>query len=299
MSGGFWATTSLLTMRDGRELVLRVMPDDGLAAKEVVIHRGVAEQGYSVPPVVASGDRSAGLGGPYMVMERVVGRMPLADLDLGKAVHRLRSIMRELPALLGTVMARLHELDAAPVRAALVSDPPGVAIDTEGTLRSLCDAARSTGRSDLVAAARWLERMRPAPAEEVVCHGDLHPFNVMVDADRWVLLDWTAATLGEPAYDIACTSLLLGNPPLVAPRAVAPLLRLVGRVLVRRFVAAYGAAGGQVPSPQVLQWHAVLCALRVLVEVDGWTDRAARRGHPFLMIEAAATKIVANATRND
>lgn len=65
-----------------------------------------------------------------------------------------------------------------------MSNRPVVANDTEGTLRSLCDAARSTGRSDLVAAAQWLQQTRPAPTEEVVCHGDLPPFNVVVDGDR-------------------------------------------------------------------------------------------------------------------
>ena len=297
MHGGFWAATSLLTTADGRQLVLRVMPDDGPAAKEIVVHRGVATQGYPVPAVVAAGDRSAGLGGPFMVMERVVGRMPLADLDLAKALRGLRSILRDLPDLLGTVMAQLHQLDAAPVRAALLSEPTGVPFDIDGRLRSLTVAATASGRGDLIAAAQWLERSRPATEHEVICHGDLHPFNVMVDGDRWVLLDWTAATLADPAHDLAATSLLIGNPPLVAPRAVAPLLRGVGRVLVRRFLKAYESAGGTLPARDVMEWHTVLCALRVLVEVNSWTDRTEHRGHPLLIIERAATKIVAAVAR--
>jgi len=36
----------------------------------------------------------------------------------------------------------------------------------------------------LTRAARWLAGHPPAPAADVICHGDLHPFNLLADADH-------------------------------------------------------------------------------------------------------------------
>jgi aminoglycoside phosphotransferase (APT) family kinase protein len=43
-----------------------------------------------------------------------------------------------------------------------------------------------------------------------LCHGDLHPGNVILSADGPVVIDWFDACLGEPAGDVARSSLLMG-----------------------------------------------------------------------------------------
>ena len=79
-------------------------------------------------------------------------------------------------------MARLHRLDPAPVYA--LGSPPRWRRDwASETLISGFAASRGVVRpGDLVAAARWLQEHPPRSAPEVVCHGDLHPFNVLVDS---------------------------------------------------------------------------------------------------------------------
>jgi hypothetical protein len=51
-------------------------------------------------------------------------------------------------------------------------------------------------------------------------------------------VDWTAARLGPPAFDVAFTALLLAHPPIQVGPALQRPLQLAGRWLARRFVAA-------------------------------------------------------------
>jgi aminoglycoside phosphotransferase (APT) family kinase protein len=55
------------------------------------------------------------------------------------------------------------------------------------------------GRTDLSEAAQWLAAHPPPSGKTVIGHGDLHPFNVLVEGDRWTLLDWSTALIADPA----------------------------------------------------------------------------------------------------
>jgi aminoglycoside phosphotransferase (APT) family kinase protein len=194
-------------------------------------------------------------------------------------------------------MAGLHGLDPQPFADALRAQDAQA--DTAGVLTWLADSAATAGRTDLASAAAWLARHRPDGAAPVVCHGDLHPFNLLVDNDRWTLLDWTAAVIAEPAYDIAFTTLLLRHPPLTAPGPLRPVITAAGRHLARRFHASYQAAGLALPEPARLEWHTALHALRILVEVESWQHQPGpdvNAGHPFLTIGRAAAHALRRTT---
>jgi hypothetical protein len=113
------------------------------------------------------------------------------------------------------------------------------------------------------------------------------------------LLDWTAAVIAEPAYDIAFTTLLLRHPPLTAPGPLRPVITAAGRHLARRFHASYQAAGLALPEPARLEWHTALHALRILVEVESWQHQPGpdiNAGHPFLTIGPAAAHALSRTT---
>jgi Ser/Thr protein kinase RdoA (MazF antagonist) len=60
----------------------------------------------------------------------------------------------------------------------------------------------------------WADRV--APRDRVVCHGDVHPGNVMATATGTVLLDWDLLCLAPPAWDHAALlpwSSRWGGPP--------------------------------------------------------------------------------------
>ena len=306
MTGGFWASTYLLRLTGvppaADRLVLRVMPDEAVAAKEAVFQRELARQEFPVPAVRLAGGPGAGLGGAFLVMDHAAGRMPLDGLDGIAALGRLPVLARDLPELLGQASARLHALDPAPLRQALCDAMVTVTVTT-AMLARLQEASAAAGRADLAGAAGWLAAHPPAPGPQAACHGDLHPFNLLVERGRWILLDWTTALIADPAYDLAFTVMVLRHPPLTAPPPLRPMLRpllaAAGAVLARRFLAAYRRHGGKRPDPATLTWFTSLHALRILTEVDSWRlDPAgpSHAGHPFLAIAATAARSLTRAT---
>ena len=52
--------------------------------------------------------------------------------------------------------------------------------------------------------------------DNTLCHGDVHPENILLTADEPVIIDWVDATQGSPVVDVARTALMLrvgGLPP--------------------------------------------------------------------------------------
>jgi aminoglycoside phosphotransferase (APT) family kinase protein len=294
LPGGFWAellAVRLASAPDGwpNELVVRVMPDAVLARKETVIQAEVAAAGFPTPAVRLSGGTEAGLGRAFMVMDRAEGAPVLADLAGGRALLDAPRIAARIPATLADAMAQLHRLDPDPVRRRL--EAGGDAASVPGLLATLAAGAEKCGRRDLVGACAWLVANVPPGRPDVICHGDLHPFNLLVDgAGRVTVLDWSAALIGPPAYDVAFTSLVLAEPPLAVPAPARPLVRAAGRWLSRRFVAQYCRRSGTAVDVSSMRWHQGVACLRVLVAVALWDcagEIQARRGHPWLVCEPA------------
>jgi aminoglycoside phosphotransferase (APT) family kinase protein len=302
MQGGFWAellSFSLARPPDGwpAELVARLMPDPGTAHKETFVQRIVAAAGYPTPPVRASGGPDRGLGRAFMVMDRAVGRSALSGLD-GLPPAAVPRLLRQIPELLAGSMARLHALDPDLVRGEL-EQVREVPVTVPGLLCALARSATEFGRPDLAGSARWLAGHPPRPAPDVICHGDLHPFNLLADGDRVTVLDWSSALLAPRAYDVAFTSLLISEPPLRVPGWQRPLVRMLGRLLARRFVRGYQRQTATTVEPAELRWHQAVVCLRALTEVASWVHQDVadiRAGHPWLVSGPAFARRLATLT---
>ena len=289
MRGGFWAELFAFSLANPPagwpgELVARLMPDPGSARKETIVQRAVAAAGFPTPFVRAAGGPDDGLGVAFMVMDRAPGGPALSGLD-GLSPAAVPRLLRQIPDLLATSMARLHALDPDLVRGELkqVRDVP---VTVPGLLAALARFAGEFGRTDLVDAARWLADHPPGPSPDVICHGDLHPFNLLADGDRVTVLDWSTALLAPRAHDIGFTSLQLSEPALRVPGWQRPLVRMFGRVLARRFVRGYQRQAGVTVGPGELRWHQAVVCLRALTEVASWVHErtdGARAGHPWLI----------------
>lgn len=292
LTGGFWAELVTFRLIDPPAgwtgpLVARVMPDPATAAKETVFQAAVADQNYATPRVLASGGPAEGVvGRAFMVMTLAEGQPLLAGLDGIGALAKLPKLARQLPGTLAGVLAALHRLDPAPIELGL--DAAGVARpDLDTMLESLRTTADALGRADLAGVATWLQANRPVDEAVVVCHGDMHPFNMLVDDQgQATVLDWSAAMLAPGTYDLGFTSLVLASPPLVVPRPLRPVVSAAGRALSRRFVRAYERATGSRVDPGSLAWHQGVVCVRALVEVAGWVAAGAidgRDGHPWVI----------------
>jgi streptomycin 6-kinase len=86
-----------------------------------------------------------------------------------------------------------------------------------------------------ISAPSWMEREAPAPGDRLV-HRDLHPLNVLMTPEGPVVIDWSNASRGDPAFDVADTWVLFAcaDPPLKRIEALlAPVAR---KVFLRSFL---------------------------------------------------------------
>lgn len=272
------------------------MPEANTARKETLIQTAVAAAGFPTPVVRAAGGPDDGLGHAFMVMDRAPGAPLLSGLSLTGALGRGPALFGEIPRLLASTMARLHALDPEPVRGQLAA--AGAAIVSVGSMLTLMrQRAAEFGRPDLEQAAQWLIDHPARPAPDVVCHGDLHPFNLLRDGARVTLLDWSTALLAPRSYDAGVTSLALSEPALAAPGWLRSPVRWMGRRIAGRFVRSYQRSTGVVLDRADLAWHQAAACLRALVEVSGWVhsgQQDAHAGHPWLATgQAFAARLTA------
>jgi len=64
-----------------------------------------------------------------------------------------------------------------------------------------------------------LHALASLPDGESLCHGDFHPDNIIMGAERPVVIDWIDVTSGNPLADFARTAILIrfGAPPPLNP----------------------------------------------------------------------------------
>ena len=268
------------------ELVARVMPDAGLARKETIVQEAVATAGFPTPRVRGWSGPESPVGRAFVIMDRATGAPVLSGLGGVQAFAALPRLVSRIPEALAASMAQLHALDPQPVREEL-RDISCVATAVPGLVAQLRTSAAECGRADLDDAARWLTDHPRRPASDVICHGDLHPFNLLADGDgKPTVLDWSAALIAPRTYDVAFTSLLLAEPPIGVPGPLRPVVRALGRRVAGRFVRRYQQYGGVVIDLDELSWYQAVVCLRALVEVADWVKHgvaSARRGHPWLV----------------
>lgn len=303
LAGGFWASMYWLRL-EGQpvgapsKVVFRIAPDASMGAKELAVQRTVAEMGFATPRVWLSGPVDEELGGSWSMMDFAPGTPPLGDLNGTAALRRAPALFARMPKQLAAAMAGLHVLDPDPVSAAVDEASPTVAWRVEALLEHFEAGAGLLGRSDLVAAVRLLRQRQPREGTTVICHGDLHPFNLLVDDDGDVtVIDWTAAIRAEPAYDVAFTSMLLANPPLDAPGPLGAIIHWIGGRLSRRFVKRYRTIAPQHDLGN-LDWYCALHSTRILIEVASLEVRhgPGAGGHPFGALIPAATNALTAVT---
>ncbi len=302
LTGGFWAQMWRVRITGQpdpmpADVVVRFAPHREMGAKEAEVQRAVAALEFRTPRVWLSTPAAPPVDGWWSVMDFAPGAPLLAGLHGAAVLQRAPSLVRTLPVQLAEIMASLHRLDPQPITDAVHRAAPDVAWTVPDVVDQLRLGAEATGRADVAAALDHLATRTPMSAHPVICHGDLHPFNVLADAAGLTLLDWTGALLADPCFDIALTELLLANPPLPLPAPLAPVVRTAGKVLARRFVTAYQRANASTSLAE-LQWFRALHSARVLINdtqlrAEHGPDAG---GHPLRLVAPAAAHHLATTT---
>jgi aminoglycoside phosphotransferase (APT) family kinase protein len=160
-------------------------------------------------------------GRPGLVTDRVPGD------DLLKQMGRNPFKLDGVAAAMARAHAEMHEVVA-----------PASLPDLKDELRARIERAEPLP-DELRAGA--LEVLAELPAGDRLCHGDLHPGNMMGSLREPVVIDWGDASRGDPLGDVVRTALLLrvGQPPPGAPMFIRVLAPIGRGFMSTRYVAHY------------------------------------------------------------
>ena len=206
--------------------------------------RAAREAGAPVPAVY---ERMTVDGRPGLVMERLDGP------DLLARVGRRPWAVTSTGRMLGKLQARLHAVRA-----------PAELPDVKRTVGDLLTRGADHVPSHLAEEAR--AALVELPDGDRLCHGDFHPGNVILASTGPSVIDWPAASRGNPIADVARTLLIvqLGELPEQSPLLVRRLDAIGRKLMVRSYLAAYGR-----PDPDlVTRWQRVLTIARLGEGID-------------------------------
>lgn len=104
-----------------------------------------------------------------------------------------------------------------------------------------------------IAAPDWLPAAPVGRGDRMV-HLDLHPLNVLMASRGPVVIDWSNATSGDPATDLALTWALMESGEVDAGALVALVAGRVRRRLVTTFLAGVDRSAAAGVLPGVVDW---------------------------------------------
>jgi Ser/Thr protein kinase RdoA (MazF antagonist) len=176
-----WAWTATTVVK-----VLRPEIPRHWAALEADITRRVHEAGLPVP---ASDGVVEVDGRPAVVLERIEGASMWTE-------------MRRSPADVARLVEDLVDLQSAVLATGPLEGMP----DLVSRLHAKIDEAVQLPEAERGAAHDLLAGQ---PTGTALCHGDMHPANLLRAAHGWTIVDWFDAAIGPAAADIARSTLLM------------------------------------------------------------------------------------------
>ena len=215
-------------------LVLRLYPafyGTGNAIWESTIQNVLKEAAFPVAKAHFICTDLNVLGGAFFIMDYLPGEpMVMAPME-------------SVPVLLGNNHAHLHQINP---------DPLASAIHAAGIDRSVLFAKhrfegfkkRASEFLWLQQITEWLVENRPAePNQLSICHGDYHPLNILVrDGEVTGVLDWSGFLIGDPAFDIGNTLVLITIPfKHVAPTLGMDFSNVDFELVAETYLQAYRA----------------------------------------------------------
>ena len=204
-----------LETEEGRSLLLKVRKSDGFTAACLLIPRFLRQSGLRhtiTPHPTVSGKLWLHLGNYRLALFPYVEGEVGANIGLtAKQWQAFGSFVRSIHELkLPTDLQRLvpretyipsrrhliRALDAA------VTTPP-FGNDTERALAAFWKAQGDTIRTLVRQADLLGRRLKQASPPAVLCHGDMHPWNLLVDGQGdWWLVDWDEVKLAPKERDL-------------------------------------------------------------------------------------------------
>ncbi|MBU3093196.1 phosphotransferase [Clostridium sp. CF011] len=99
--------------------------------------------------------------------------------------------------------------------------------------------------------------------DNILCHGDFHPDNILITKDGEIVIDWMTATQGNPLTDIARTSIMFKFG--VVPNKTFPekqIINFIRNKFYLEYISHYLKLTG-VKIEQIEQWELPVAAARL------------------------------------
>ena len=113
------------------------------------------------------------------------------------------------------------------------------------------------------------------PAGDRLCHGDYHPYNVILSPRGPIVIDWPNCHIGDPLEDVARTMLIVEGAVISQPTLAAEVDRFRDAYLERYFELQPGD-----PS-NLTAWRPIVAAVRLtdgIPELETWLVEQVRNG---------------------
>jgi aminoglycoside phosphotransferase (APT) family kinase protein len=209
-------------------LVARLTPVAGryeALRREARLQGWCADQGFPAPAVLAVVPPGEVAEGPVEVMRRLSGTTVADAIAEGRA------------GLIDRLAALLADLHCVPVPSWAPQDDPAWSV-AERRLALARFVVGKQADEGLLSALRRVEGLVPSleVPNPVVCHGDFHPYNVLVDGDQLGVIDWTDAGTGDRHADLSWATHIFEMAALSSASNWAPEAL---RGFARSFLAAY------------------------------------------------------------
>jgi aminoglycoside phosphotransferase (APT) family kinase protein len=211
------------------------------AALEYEITRRVREAGLPVPATDGVVEVN---GRPGVVLEHVAG-------------PSMWSRMKDDPDEVPRLVEELVDLQEQVLAAGPIEGLP----DLAERLHAKIDEAAQLPADERAEAHHLLAGL---PTGTALCHGDMHPANVLGSSRGWIIVDWFDAAIGYPLADYARSALLM--PPASAVESANRHLDGATVDLLGRLHDAYLASlarRGRAEAGSFEAWEAVLAVARM------------------------------------
>lgn len=207
LKGGFETFMYCFKLKNVKEelnqsLVLRLYPEHYSPESvvwESTIQNSLADEGYPVPRTLMICTDKSILGGAFFIMEFLTG-------------EPMMTASKNVPEILGKSHATLHRIDPKPLIKSLKKQ--GFKKNNYLFKKSFDNDLNVAKKSELpwvLDIVEWLIKNRPPePKSLSICHGDFHPYNILIQEGKISgVLDWGGTLMADPAMDVANTIKLI------------------------------------------------------------------------------------------
>jgi Ser/Thr protein kinase RdoA (MazF antagonist) len=255
-------TAEIYAWGDGQILKLyRDFVPDSWIEHEAWVSQVVMEAGLRAPRI---GERVTVDGRQGLIYERIDGP------SLLQTVATQPWTLFRSASQFGTLHAEMHNMHR-----------PNLPAQRQQILRTVDNAPHLSPTLK----ERVRRRLATLPDGDAVCHGDYHPDNILLSAQGPVIIDWMTVSRGNPAADVARTTLLFlgGSLPPTMPRPRQIIVQGLRRLYYVLYLRAYRRRRS-VSQIEIDVWLPILAAARlnerIAEEEDALIERVERAFGP-------------------